>query len=64
VHDLTLDLGGRQATVTIETAVVAGWTGRDRGAVEEHIAELEASRCGATIERAAFLLRRRVQHRV
>ena len=42
MHDLTLDLGGRQASVTIETAVVAGWTGRDRGAVEEHIAELEA----------------------
>ncbi len=40
--DLTLELGGRPATVTIETAVVAGWTGRDRGAVEEHIAELAA----------------------
>ena len=42
MHELTLDLDGRQATVPIETAVVAGWTGRDRGAVEEHIAELEA----------------------
>ncbi|MBV9423369.1 MAG: DUF2848 domain-containing protein [Solirubrobacterales bacterium] len=40
--DLTLDLGGRPATVAIETAVVAGWTGRDRAAVEQHIAELEA----------------------
>lgn len=40
--ELTLRLGGRDRTVEVETAIVAGWTGRDRGAVEEHIAELEA----------------------
>jgi hypothetical protein len=40
--ELSLTLGGRRTQVPIRTAVVAGWTGRDRGAVEEHIAELEA----------------------
>src|SRR5215472_2966723 len=29
-------------TVTIDHLVVAGWTGRDKAAVEKHIAELEA----------------------
>lgn len=39
---LALTLGGRKAGVDIHTVVVAGWTGRDRGAVESHMAELEA----------------------
>lgn len=39
---LTLNFDGQEATVTIDTAIIAGWTGRDRAAVEEHIAELEA----------------------
>jgi Protein of unknown function (DUF2848) len=40
--ELTLDLGGEQRAVTIDTAIVAGWTGRDRHALEHHMAELEA----------------------
>ena len=32
----------RAATITIEQAVIAGWTGRDAEAVEKHIKELEA----------------------
>ena len=40
--ELSLTLGGREAAVVIETVIVAGWTGRDRAAVEAHIAELEA----------------------
>jgi len=39
--ELALALDGRQTRVPIETAIVAGWTGRDRAAVEEHMAELE-----------------------
>jgi hypothetical protein len=39
--ELSLTLGGRQVRVSIQTAIVAGWTGRDRRALEEHIAELE-----------------------
>jgi hypothetical protein len=31
----------RQAAVTVEHAVIAGWTGRDASAVEKHIKELE-----------------------
>jgi hypothetical protein len=42
VVELILTLGGREAAVGIETVIVAGWTGRDRAAVEAHIAELEA----------------------
>jgi Protein of unknown function (DUF2848) len=34
--------GPVQRDVTIERLVVAGWTGRDRAALEKHIAELEA----------------------
>jgi hypothetical protein len=41
VIELELDLGGSETAVTIDTAIVAGWTGRDRAKVEEHIAELE-----------------------
>jgi hypothetical protein len=40
--ELTLQLAGRLERVTVHTAIVAGWTGRDQTAVEEHIAELEA----------------------
>jgi hypothetical protein len=39
-HTLTLE--AHDTVVNIETVIVAGWTGRDRAAVEEHIAELEA----------------------
>jgi len=31
----------RRTDVPVNTAVIAGWTGRDRAAVERHIAELE-----------------------
>ncbi|MFN8164219.1 MAG: DUF2848 domain-containing protein [Solirubrobacterales bacterium] len=40
--ELTLDLGGEQRGVTIDTAIVAGWTARDKEALEHHMAELEA----------------------
>jgi hypothetical protein len=39
---LALSLEGRATEVALDTAIVAGWTGRDRAAVEEHIGELEA----------------------
>jgi hypothetical protein len=42
VTHLTLTLGGAPTSVPIHTVVVAGWAGRDRAAVEEHIGELEA----------------------
>lgn len=38
---LTLDLGGAETVVEIDTAIVAGWTGRDKEALEHHMAELE-----------------------
>jgi hypothetical protein len=45
-HSLSLTLqggsGARPAPITIDQAVVAGWTGRDAAAVEKHIRELEA----------------------
>jgi hypothetical protein len=41
VTQLTLTLGDREAVVPVETLVIAGWTGRDRAAVERHMAELE-----------------------
>ncbi|HEX3503244.1 MAG TPA: DUF2848 domain-containing protein [Xanthobacteraceae bacterium] len=34
--------GSTRRTVAIDHLVVAGWTGRDKAAVEKHIAELEA----------------------
>lgn len=40
--ELTLTLAGHAAAVVIDTTVVAGWTGRDRAAVEAHVAELAA----------------------
>lgn len=39
--ELNLDLGGTEAAVAIDTAIVAGWTGRDKEALERHMAELE-----------------------
>ena len=33
--------GSSDATITIENAVIAGWTGRDQDALEKHIRELE-----------------------
>jgi hypothetical protein len=38
---LELKLDGTEALVAVNTVIIAGWTGRDRAAVEEHIAELE-----------------------
>lgn len=40
--ELRLTLDGRETSVRIDTVIVAGWTGRDRAAVEKHMAELEA----------------------
>lgn len=40
--NLKLELDGQATSVPVDTVIVAGWTGRDRSAVEEHIAELEA----------------------
>jgi hypothetical protein len=40
--ELRLTLDGNDTDVAIGTAIVAGWTGRDRDAVEKHMAELEA----------------------
>jgi hypothetical protein len=40
--DLNLTLAGRETQISVGTAIVAGWTGRDRAAVEKHMAELEA----------------------
>jgi uncharacterized protein DUF2848 len=40
--ELRLTLDGHDTSVAIDTAIVAGWTGRDRDAVEKHMAELEA----------------------
>ncbi len=34
--------GGEEVAVTVDTLVIAGWTGRDGAAIEAHIAELEA----------------------
>jgi hypothetical protein len=42
VTTLTLSLDGAETEVAVETAIVAGWTGRDRAAVEHHIEELAA----------------------
>ncbi len=42
VAPLELSIGGVARPVRIDTLIVAGWTGRDRAAVEHHIAELAA----------------------
>jgi len=38
---LSLQLGRKAEIVVVRNLVIAGWTGRDRDAVEHHIAELE-----------------------
>lgn len=38
---LSLELGRKSEIVLVRNAVIAGWTGRDRAAVEHHVAELE-----------------------
>lgn len=40
MSELELHLEGRAVRVEVDTAIVAGWTGRDRAAVEQHIVEL------------------------
>jgi uncharacterized protein DUF2848 len=40
--ELRLTLDSDETSVAIDTVIVAGWTGRDREAVEKHMAELEA----------------------
>ena len=42
MHELDFEIGGAVHTADIDTLVIAGWTGRDRAAVERHIAELAA----------------------
>lgn len=38
---LNFDIAGATREASVDTLIVAGWTGRDRAAVEHHIAELE-----------------------
>lgn len=38
---LELKLDGTETLVAVDTVIIAGWTGRDRAAVEQHMAELE-----------------------
>jgi hypothetical protein len=38
---LRFECGGEPRTVKIDNLVIAGWTGRDREAMEKHMAELE-----------------------
>jgi hypothetical protein len=42
VHQLTFEIGGATRAANIDTLIVAGWTGRDVSAVEQHITELAA----------------------
>jgi hypothetical protein len=42
VHRLDFDVAGVARIAGVDTLIVAGWTGRDRDAVEQHIAELAA----------------------
>jgi hypothetical protein len=42
VHRLEFDVAGVARSAGVDTLIVAGWTGRDRDAVEQHIAELAA----------------------
>ena len=42
MHELTFEIGGATRRANIDTLIAAGWTGRDRAAVEHHIAELAA----------------------
>jgi hypothetical protein len=40
--ELNLSLGGHDARALVDTAIIAGWTGRDPAALEKHMAELVA----------------------
>jgi len=42
VHQLDFQIAGAVRTAAIDRLIVAGWTGRDLDAVEQHIAELAA----------------------
>jgi hypothetical protein len=42
LQQLTFDIDGAVRAASIDTLIVAGWTGRDLSAVEQHIAELGA----------------------
>jgi len=42
LQTLTFDIDGITRRADIDTLIAAGWTGRDRAAVEHHIAELAA----------------------
>ncbi len=42
VFNLITGAGNRARPTVISTAIIAGWTGRDKEAMEKHIAELEA----------------------
>ena len=42
MHQLTFEIGGAPRAANIDTLIVAGWTGRDLTAVEQHISELAA----------------------
>jgi hypothetical protein len=42
VHRLDFEIAGATLGARIDTLIIAGWTGRDLAAVEEHIAELAA----------------------
>src|SRR5579863_2136288 len=39
---LTTQSGSRMAEVTIHEAILAGWTGRDRASVQQHVDEMAA----------------------
>ena len=41
-QSLTFQTGTSSVEVAVRTLIIAGWTGRDRAAVEKHIVELEA----------------------
>lgn len=42
VFNFVTTAGSQARTAVITTAIIAGWTGRDRAAMEKHIVELEA----------------------
>jgi hypothetical protein len=42
VHPLDFAIDGATRRATIDNVIVAGWTGRDTAAVEQHVAELAA----------------------
>lgn len=40
MHQLDFEIAGRTRSVAIDNLIIAGWTGRDTVALEQHIAEL------------------------